>query len=488
MKMRLPKKTRLPKFERLRLEEVIEEDKLIAADAERATYRYSEVKYDNFVPIDEDSQNTANDEEEGEGEQEEAKELDEEEYDSDSEIDGKSDSGRDSDSDSDSDSESDGSHDVTAQAAPFDIEETSNNKDVPGHKSAVAAIEDYLCENSGIYRKLQWERFKGWQSSQAKQYFAEEERKANENPLEAVHGLMADMRRIAEWIQSSTDAFTIEPGTGFRRILDLSVVPGRFLTYALEQNPGAHALAFSLPVGQGGFPPAVEESELVRIQRLDTTMLVADMGLRVGEIPLWNRHIRRFRFSRYFDDGPGSGFDLVICTNIIQPTKAMFRGGRENRRREERRRLLTQLVLGIQRLRHGGKMIIELHKLEDIQTIRLILEFVKFAKVAILQKGYWVGKLAGFYLVATEVQSTSQGALDALQEWKREWKVVTVGTRREWLEDRDRMALCEQEAVEDFSPDLLSLGKETGIWQSQIDLLAQPPWECGKGPPFCPAW
>ncbi|KAI3390282.1 hypothetical protein diail_10601, partial [Diaporthe ilicicola] len=278
------------------------------------------------------------------------------------------------------------------------------------------------------------------------------------------------MMMIANDMQSRTKAFTIESKTEPERILDLSVVPSGLLAYALGRNRKAHALAFSLPEADGGFAPSWEESEAVRVQQLDITLLVADMGLKPEDVPESDPDADRYRHSRYFV--AGHSFDLAIRDSSIEPTWGMFRGSREYRRR-----LLTQLVLGLEHLHYGGTMIVQLYKLEGIQTIRLLLQFAGFAEVRIFKNTLWVGKLASFYLVATKVQSISWRARTAVEEWKREWKVITLGNNQEWREQRDRLAGCGDQSVEGFlkeiGPTLLNAGSY--IWQKQLDALAELP-------------
>lgn len=175
------------------------------------------------------------------------------------------------------------------------------------------------------------------------------DRKDREDPEEASVRLEKRMKRIAKDMHASTKAFQIKSQAKPKRILDLSVTPGAFLAYALERYPNAHALAFNLPVEEGGFVATIEETEAVRIQNLDITMLVADMGVVQDEVPEDDPDAPKYRHSRYF--GPGRGFDLAIRDNTIEPRWRMFRGSREYRRR-----LLTQLVLGLEHLREGGTM------------------------------------------------------------------------------------------------------------------------------------
>ena len=71
------------------------------------------------------------------------------------------------------------------------------------------------------------------------------------------------MIRVAQELQIHSSAFII-PKLGFARssVMDLCMAPGGFLTYALERNRGARAVALSLPLAQGGhkvlIPPSAK--------------------------------------------------------------------------------------------------------------------------------------------------------------------------------------------------------------------------------------
>lgn len=331
--------------------------------------------------------------------------------------------------------------------------------------------------------------YQGRRSDEAARYFSKKEREAEEDPDKARVKLERKMRRIAKEMQKHYQAFTIKSQTEPNRILDLSVTPGAFLTFALEQNRDAHALAFNLPCHCAGFDPILEESETLRIQDLDITVLAADMGVKPDEIPKFDPDFDRTRLdacyrslrpSRYFKSGPGFGFDIAICDGTLETSQYcswdFFRDGRQ-----QRRRLLAQLVLGLEHLREGGTMIVMMNKLERIQTIRLLMEFQTFSDPKLYQPKLWTNKLSSFYMVAKEVKSTSkwaQRARDAVQEWKREWKVITLGSEEDWDDERNRLARCGDQGIhgvlEEFGPKLVEVGSV--IWQKQNDVLTNPPW------------
>lgn len=173
------------------------------------------------------------------------------------------------------------------------------------------------------------------------------------------------MRRIADEMQRKTAAFKIrEPTAGTDRevgeqkhILDCCMAPGTYLQVALEHNPGAHALAFTLPPAVGGHSLILAEDEArgLVIKLLDVTMLAGDMGVTPDQVPQRHPDAAAFLPPQV---APGRQFDLVLCDGQVlrthQPHRAAYRDGL----REPRRLLLTQLILGLEHVRPGGTMIL----------------------------------------------------------------------------------------------------------------------------------
>lgn len=278
---------------------------------------------------------------------------------------------------------------------------------------------------------------------------------------------------MAKEMQRATKAFTIMSEIEPQRILDLCMAPGTYLYTALGCNPTAHAVAFTLPPEQGGIIPMVSESEQVKINLLDITMLAADMGLTTDEIDPSHPNAASFLHSRYLDDG--RAFDLVICDGAV-PRRHKHTGHRFQRK--ARRLLLTQLSLGLEHLRPGGTMIIFLHKVERLHTIRLLLDFMNFATVVLFKPKSGHAKLSTFYMIASDIRSTDQEAVEAVQEWKREWNILTLGTYKEWRDDCARVAsfgeLGIEGVLEEFGPTLVEMGKK--VWKTQFEALKRAPF------------
>lgn len=308
----------------------------------------------------------------------------------------------------------------------------------------------------------------GWENPEGDRFFEKQQRQADENTEQTVQRLNDLMEDIAKEMQCFTRAFTIKSSEEPQRVLDLCMAPGSYLAKALERNPAAHAVAFTLPPSQGGLVPIVSESDTVKIHLLDITMLAADMGIKPDEIPSEHPDAGSFLHTEYLEDG--RNFDLVLCDGAIRRTheRAEYRF-----HREARRLLLTQLALGLEHLRPGGTMIILLHKVERLNTIRLIRDFKKFATVVLFKPKSGHAKRSSFYMIASEIRSADEEAIQAVREWKREWKVATLGTDEEWREDYSVVAgfgeLGIEGVLEEFGPTLVKLGQK--VWKTQADAL-----------------
>lgn len=275
------------------------------------------------------------------------------------------------------------------------------------------------------------------------------------------------MEEISKEMQCFTRAFTIRKTEPNPQILDMCMAPGVYLAKALERNDKAQAVAFTLPPWQGGHIPILSESETLKIHLLDITMLAADMDIEPDEIPEDHPDSASF-LPRHFEDG--QNFDLVLCDGVILRThdRAAYRFYRESSRL-----LLTQLALGLEHLRPGGTMIVLLHKVERISNIRLFRDFARFATVTLFKPKSGHAKRSSFYMIVSEIRSTDQEAIQAVQGWKREWKIATLGTDEEWWEDNTRVAqfgdLGIEGVLKEFGPTLIKMGKK--VWKTQADAL-----------------
>ena len=275
------------------------------------------------------------------------------------------------------------------------------------------------------------------------------------------------MKEIGQDMNQRTDVFRIKsacPGPHY--ILDMCMAPGGFLETALMVNPRARATGFSLPRREGGHKVLLPKTYNVSLKFLDITLLAADMG-RV-EIPNDHPDAKRF-LPRQF--APGQAFDMVICDGQVLRChdRAAYR-----ERREATRLTLTQLALGLEHVKPGGTLIVLLHKLEALDTVKLLYTFASFSSIQLFKHDKFHAKRSSFYLIATNIRSDGLEAATAVKEWKRLWDIATFGTDDMYHHARHQCGPHIDLILEEFGPRLAMIGKH--IWEIQADALARAPF------------
>ncbi|KAI3394980.1 hypothetical protein diail_2038 [Diaporthe ilicicola] len=342
-------------------------------------------------------------------------------------------------------------------------------RNAEGAQSANARIKKYLMEH-------------GWKSPHGDRFFQNQRRKADEGSHETQVYLNKMMRNIAKEMQGATGAFKIRPTLSNtdhdlqKRILDCCMAPGTYLKAALKHNPGAHALAFSLPPEEGGHTPLlVRNSEPgVTIKLLDVTLLAADVGVAPEQTPPDHPDAAAF-LPRQVEEG--RHFDLVFCDGQVLRTHAPHRAAYREKR-EAWRLGLTQLILGLDHLRPGGTMVVLLHKVESWNTLRLLRTFDGFSTIQLFKPTSGHAKRSSFYLVATDIRSDSPEAVAAVKAWKADWKIATFTDEEEYQLNTDRESQDAERNVDallgDFGPEIIRLGRR--VWKIQADALAKAPF------------
>ena len=173
------------------------------------------------------------------------------------------------------------------------------------------------------------------------------------------------------------------------------MAPGGFLHVALKFNPDSSALAFSLPPSSGGHEVLLQSNSNVAVKYLDITMLATEMG--VTDIPVDHPDAENFEPPTFSSK---ESFDLILCDGQVLSThnRASYREARE-----ARRLAASQLVLGLERVRPGGTMIVLLHRVELWTSVSLLYKFSRFSSLMLFKPTAGHAKRSSFYMVATKI-------------------------------------------------------------------------------------
>jgi len=278
------------------------------------------------------------------------------------------------------------------------------------------------------------------------------------------------MCEIGDELNNATSALSLlAPPDRAPAVLDLCMAPGGFTTSVLKRNPSAHVRGISLPVSKGGHEVLLldwESDPRVHIDFLDITMLAAEMG--VTDIPPQHPDLSEFLSVRPYY---GEEFDLVICDGQVLRThsRAAYRESSESSRL-----LTSQLVMALQRMRRRGTLIMLLHKADAWDSVTLLQVFSKFSSIELFKPKRKRATRSSFYLIAKEVQPQSAAAIQAMENWKKQWHVATFGAGSDYSQMKAVPKSVVDNLLAEFGPQIVRLGRP--IWKVQADALRNAPF------------
>ncbi len=102
--------------------------------------------------------------------------------------------------------------------------------------------------------------------------------------------------------------------------------------------------------------------------------------------------------ANFFDPMNAEAYDLVICDGQALCTQ----GVAEYRKRTEQTRLInSQLILGLQRIKTGGMLIVLLHKPYKWGCVKLLYTFSHFSDFQLFKLRRYHAEKSSFYLVVS---------------------------------------------------------------------------------------
>ncbi|KAB5549507.1 hypothetical protein GE09DRAFT_176241 [Coniochaeta sp. 2T2.1] len=274
------------------------------------------------------------------------------------------------------------------------------------------------------------------------------------------------------------------------------MAPGGFSAIAIETTPTARLRALTLSPDQGGHVVMLcpkDYSNDVVVALADVTLLAVEMGVSKDEIPDHHPDAGKFRHEPIFSDI--SHFNLIFCGGAV--TRPHREQQATYRHRVEGLRLtVSQLVVAMSRVRHGGALVVLLHRPETWNTCQVMYVLSQFSRVRSFKPGYAHATRSSFYLIAEDVESESHTAKEAVQRWKALGRRLTLDTEPGEVvtggdsDDGDGVNMISGENVDvvlgKFGRCYLHLSRP--IWQAYARALKKAPWtkkaagngECGR--------
>ena len=310
-------------------------------------------------------------------------------------------------------------------------------------------------------------------------YFQNQRKTADGADLKTSLGFFKLMQRIGDEMQETTGVMSlIDHG----KIFDLCMAPGGYSASALKFNPRASVSGATLPDNLGGHKLFVHDGfrgARIQIWQGDLTLLVGDMGMDNGEISEEHPDFGKFQNDEVW---AGEQFDLVFCDG--QVLRNHSQGMVEHRQRCEAWRLTcSQLLIGLRHVKVGGSMVILLHKIDSWKSVLVLRAFDRFADIAIFKPLTAHTSRGSFYLVAKNIQTHHEDALEAINGWTQSWKDATFGAgageRREdaLSDDRNESTVLEHQVtkvMDEFGERLVTLGENA--WQNQTKAIKRSGW------------
>lgn len=270
------------------------------------------------------------------------------------------------------------------------------------------------------------------------------------------------MREIGDEMQKMTGALLVNNRQGSEvKVLDLCMAPGGYTASALKYNPAAQAIGITLSPDKGGHSVLLKSPRSTVIYH-DITMYAKEFG--IDEVPEAHPEKSSFNLERPLAD---QKFDLIFCDGQVLRTHER----QAHREQTEANRLTSsQLILSLQHIRHGGTLIMLLHKIEALDTIELLYSFSKFSQIDVFKPVRKHAIRSTFYLIAREVQPGAESAVSAVTMWKRAWWNATFGGKEGTGARRLEFdATYVHKIIDSFGIRFIQLARP--VWQIQADAL-----------------
>ncbi|KAH6989821.1 hypothetical protein BKA56DRAFT_576399 [Ilyonectria sp. MPI-CAGE-AT-0026] len=276
--------------------------------------------------------------------------------------------------------------------------------------------------------------------------------------------------RIGEEMHKATNTFRVLQSSDRPAAQDMGMTPGGFSATILNQHPKTRVRAITLPHADDGHVVQLQHANL-KLDLKDINTLAGDLGL--DSIPESHPEAKSFSTEKILLDS--EAFDVTICGGQVtrNQKREEWRDNQESRRLE-----LAQLIIAMEHLKLNGTLILVLHKPEQFRIVQMLRDFSRFSDIKLFKSTSGHAKRSSFYLIAQRVRPNDPAALNAVDSWKKEWKVITLGNDVE----HERLSRRNVEDVacmmENFGEKLIALGNP--VWKRQLTALLEAPFIKGS--------
>ncbi|KAK7442459.1 hypothetical protein VKT23_016056 [Stygiomarasmius scandens] len=347
----------------------------------------------------------------------------------------------------------------TSPIAPSYLFPDSWQRDERGQNQTIELADQLIARGASELEYLRNLKRKGWEDEGMDTYFANQRFIADNAGPELNITWFRRMKKVFGEIDRSA----LVPMFGSFTFLDLGCCPGGFSSYILKKNPQASGIGISLPVEQGGHQFSLEQEFLNRftLYFADLTRYSFSSSIPTDRsdiyVPIEN-HLGRSKFDLILLDG----HHLRTNTNTLDW--------------EIHQLLVSQLIIALEYVRLGGKLVIKLSRIERVNTVKIIRLFDLISeRIEAVKPMTMHAKRGSFYLVVHGVGWGTEGHRkeEFAEKLKEVWtELVFGGDERQGryltLEDLDFVVTTEDliERSPDFLDKIVEIGR--GVWQGQI--------------------
>ncbi|MCJ1427067.1 hypothetical protein MMC29_004970 [Sticta canariensis] len=337
----------------------------------------------------------------------------------------------------------------------------------PKLSDANNVVRQFLRDNVEDFCSLDDLRTHVWNSPEADKHFQKLQQNADTADDSTKEKFYDMNQRLGQELDDKTQAFYVRKKLGAAvTSLNLCMAPGGYTWYFLERNPTARSFGITLPTEDGGHPmylPYGKDDERVELEFMDITMLTSEFGTPIEDVPALHPEADKFSSDRPF---LGKFFDLVICDGQVLRVHKHQRSPS----REIVRLLVSQLILGLQRIKPGGTFIILLHKIDAWDSMVLLQTFETFSQIQVYKSEKVHAGRSSFYLVAKYVRSDSPEAKKAVNQWKSVWwRVTFAGDSGTGLDPDEPDDQEIKDGLADYGQRLCQLARP--IWSIQLKAM-----------------